>query len=265
VRARLPAAAAVDVAERADLRDGGRAGRLGAGPGQAGAARASGQGDERVRGRSLQGADPGEVRGGGQPLLLDRPPVGRRRDRAPGPSPSVSPPPSTPHPDPLRRLQEVAGAPPVPRAAASRCPPSRAAARVPSPAPRCSRWRSTGTSTCSPARRWPSASSADPRPAIIAFSLWGGIVADRADHKKVMLIAQSVMAALADPWPVLDLGPRDPLRAVRPERAPGAASAFDPPGPPGPRPAARASRPARRARAEPPMFRRPHRQLTWPG
>src|SRR5580765_2940191 len=32
---------------------------------------------------------------------------------------------------------------------------------------------------------------------IIAFSLWGGIVADRADRKKVMLIAQSAMAVLS--------------------------------------------------------------------
>ena len=65
VRARLLAAAAVDVAERADLGDGRRAGRD--------------RPDDGRRRRS--GRDHREVRGGGQPVLLDRPAVGRRDHR----------------------------------------------------------------------------------------------------------------------------------------------------------------------------------------
>ena len=59
------AAAALDVAERADLGDGRRAG-----------------GDRADDGRRRRpGRDPRQVRGGGQPVLLDRPALGRRDHR----------------------------------------------------------------------------------------------------------------------------------------------------------------------------------------
>ena len=73
VRARVFAALPVDVAERAHLGDGRRAGRLGA---RDGARR-----HDRRGGRGVQGADPRAVRAPGQPVLLDRPAVGRRRHR----------------------------------------------------------------------------------------------------------------------------------------------------------------------------------------
>ena len=68
VRTGVFAAVPVDVAERAHLGDGWRAGRLGAGDGA--------RRDDRRRGREVQGAHPSAVRGSGQPLLLDGQVVG---------------------------------------------------------------------------------------------------------------------------------------------------------------------------------------------
>ena len=71
VRPRLLAAPALDVAERAHLGDGRRAGRDGA--------------DDGRRRRSRR--DPRQVRGRGQPVLLDRPALGRRDHRPAGHAP----------------------------------------------------------------------------------------------------------------------------------------------------------------------------------
>ncbi len=78
VRPRLRAAPALDVAQRAHQRDGRRAGGVGPVAGQAGAARPPGPADERRGSGGAARPDPAEVRGGGQPLLLDRAAVGRR-------------------------------------------------------------------------------------------------------------------------------------------------------------------------------------------
>jgi MFS family permease len=65
---------------------------------------------------------------------------------------------------------------------------------------------------------------------IIAFSLWGGIVADRADRKKVMLIAQSAMAAISLVLAVLTTSGRETLAALYVLNGLlAAASAFDNP------------------------------------
>ncbi|TMQ71484.1 MAG: hypothetical protein E6K81_09940, partial [Candidatus Eisenbacteria bacterium] len=65
------------MAQQPHQRDGRRAGRLGAGAGE-GCGREE---DERGRGEEVQAADPRQVRRGGQPLLLDRPALGRRHPR----------------------------------------------------------------------------------------------------------------------------------------------------------------------------------------
>ena len=64
----------MDVAQRADLRHGRRAGGVGVGHGA--------RGDDRRGGRSVEGSDPRPIRAPGQPVLLDGPALGRRRDRS---------------------------------------------------------------------------------------------------------------------------------------------------------------------------------------
>ncbi len=81
VRPRLLAPLPVDVAERADQRDGRRAGRQRAGHSQARRHRDQGWTLERRGGRSVQGAHPRPVRAPGPPVLRQRPPMGRRRHR----------------------------------------------------------------------------------------------------------------------------------------------------------------------------------------
>ena len=83
VRAGVLSALPVDVAQRPDLGDGRRAGRVGAGHGARRAARRGRQTLVGRRGGGVQGAHPRAVRRSGQPVLLDRPPVGRR-DHRPG-------------------------------------------------------------------------------------------------------------------------------------------------------------------------------------
>ncbi len=73
-RAGLLAALPVDLAERPDLGHGRTAGRPGAVDGAAGYRR-------RRRSRRLRGADPRGLRARGQPVLRDRPPLGRRDHR----------------------------------------------------------------------------------------------------------------------------------------------------------------------------------------
>ena len=81
VRSGLLAALPVDVAGRAHLGDGRRAGRVGARHRPRRAARGGRRRLERPGRGRLQGPDPGAVRGTGQPLLLDRPALGRRHHR----------------------------------------------------------------------------------------------------------------------------------------------------------------------------------------
>ena len=81
VRPRLLAALPVDVAQRAHLRDGRRAGRQRAGHRQARRHRGQGRQLERGGGSGLQAADPRPVRRAVASLLLERAAVGRRRDR----------------------------------------------------------------------------------------------------------------------------------------------------------------------------------------
>jgi MFS family permease len=65
---------------------------------------------------------------------------------------------------------------------------------------------------------------------VIAFSLWGGIVADRADRRKVMFAAQSAMALLSAALAGLTLAGRETLVALYALNALlAAASAFDNP------------------------------------
>ena len=81
VRPRVLAALPVDVAERAHLGDGRRAGRQRAGHGAARRHRGQGRRVERGGGSRVQAADPRPVRAPGAPVLRQRAPVGRRRDR----------------------------------------------------------------------------------------------------------------------------------------------------------------------------------------
>jgi MFS family permease len=65
---------------------------------------------------------------------------------------------------------------------------------------------------------------------IIVFSLWGGIVADRADRKKVMFAAQSCMAVLSAALAALTFAGRETVFALYALNALlAAASAFDNP------------------------------------
>src|SRR5262245_33852479 len=65
---------------------------------------------------------------------------------------------------------------------------------------------------------------------VIVFSLWGGIVADRRDRRKVMVVTQSAMAACALALAVLTWRDRAGLAVLYALNAAGAAaSAFDNP------------------------------------
>src|SRR5262249_60238392 len=67
-------------------------------------------------------------------------------------------------------------------------------------------------------------------PPIISFSLWGGIVADRADRKRVMLVAQSCMALFSVALAALTAAGRETLVALYVLNGLlAAASAFDNP------------------------------------
>ena len=81
VRTRLRPPLPVDVAQRPDLGDGRRAGRVGAGDGQARRHRGSWRGVVGDRGGGLQGPDPRPVRAPGLAVLLHGPALGRRRHR----------------------------------------------------------------------------------------------------------------------------------------------------------------------------------------
>ena len=83
VRPRLRAAAAVDVAQRAHLGDGRRAGGRRADDGEARSARARRQARSRPRTKqAIRAADPRQVRARRLALLLHRAPVGRRHPRS---------------------------------------------------------------------------------------------------------------------------------------------------------------------------------------
>lgn len=86
VRPRLLAAFPVDVAQRARFRDGRRAGGERAVDRAPRRHRSQGRHLEQGRRGGVQGADPRTIRSAGPPLLRDRAPVGRRRDR-PGAEP----------------------------------------------------------------------------------------------------------------------------------------------------------------------------------
>ena len=66
---------------------------------------------------------------------------------------------------------------------------------------------------------------------IIIFSLWGGILADRRDRKRIMLVSQSAHAASCRRrWPSSPSAGRPPCSSSTPStRRSGAASAFDNP------------------------------------
>ena len=81
VRPRVQSALPVDVAERSDFGDGWRAGRDGAGDDTARCDRGQGRRLERRRGGGVQSAAARAVRARRPPVLRERPPVGRRRDR----------------------------------------------------------------------------------------------------------------------------------------------------------------------------------------
>ena len=81
VRARVRPALPVDVAERAHLGHGRRAGGVGARDGAARRDREARRRLERRRGGGVQAADPRALRAPGLAVLLDRAPLGRRRHR----------------------------------------------------------------------------------------------------------------------------------------------------------------------------------------
>ena len=54
---------------------------------------------------------------------------------------------------------------------------------------------------------------------IVAFSLWGGVVADRHDRRRIMLMTQAAMTVVALAlWGVTATGTRDSVAALHPER-----------------------------------------------
>ena len=109
----------LDVAQRAHLGDGGRAGGERTGPHPARPDRGRRRRVERGRGGRVQGADPRPVRGAGESLLCRSPALARRGDRPGGDSPGAGAGPGYRRARPgrghaLRRLPDVAPWPTTP-------------------------------------------------------------------------------------------------------------------------------------------------------
>ncbi len=119
VRTGLRAALPVDVAQRAHQRHGRRAGRQRAADRQAGSTcPPRPAADDTAGAGSVQSADPGNLRTRGQPLLLHRPPLGRRHPRPGRDTPgagagAVRLPERAGGRDAVRRVQDVISAPRV--------------------------------------------------------------------------------------------------------------------------------------------------------